>query len=86
MPSVILVNPTLRCMCRTTYLTNISIVDLFLFLGPVWLKNLYFAYLLVLRAIVKAEPYWKYYQFYTGNEEEDQLTRDQVVALVQAPK
>lgn len=54
--------------------------------GPSWLKNLYFAYLLTLRAIVKAEPYWKVHQFYTGNEREDQETKSQVFRIIQAAK
>lgn len=54
--------------------------------GPSWLKNLYFAYLLTLRAIVKAEPYWKAYQFYTGEEQEDQGAKDLVARLLQAAK
>jgi len=54
--------------------------------GPVWLKNLYFAYLLVLRAIVKAEPYWRQYQFYTGSKSEDHITRVRVAKLTRAAK
>jgi len=44
-------------------------------LGPYWLKNLYFVYLLELRAITKAAPYLEKHQFYTGNEEEDKETQ-----------
>lgn len=40
--------------------------------GPHWLKNLYFIYLLELRAIVKAAPYFESEPFYTGNLENDQ--------------
>ncbi len=58
-------------------------VIIFCFAGPVWLKNLY-AYLLVLRAIVKAEPYWKQYQFYTGSKVDDHITRIRVTKLTRA--
>lgn len=54
--------------------------------GPGWLKNLYFAYLLVLRAVTKAEPYWKDHQFYTGNSSEDKAVRERVDQIVQAAK
>lgn len=40
--------------------------------GPHWLKNLYFLYLLELRAIAKAAPYFENELFYTGNLENDQ--------------
>jgi hypothetical protein len=43
--------------------------------GPQWLRNLYFTYLLELRAIVKAAPYLEKELYYTGNKEEDELTR-----------
>lgn len=39
--------------------------------GPKWLRNLYFLYLLELRAIAKAAPYLEQLPFYTGNETED---------------
>ncbi|XP_049845314.1 ero1-like protein [Schistocerca gregaria] len=39
--------------------------------GPNWLKNLYFLYLLELKAIYKAAPYLHDELYYTGNEEED---------------
>lgn len=54
--------------------------------GPSWLKNLYFAYLLTLRAVVKAGPYWRAYQFYTGNQQEDRRTKAHVLRLVQAAR
>ena len=44
-------------------------------LGPYWLKNLYFVYLLELRAITKAAPLLEAQKFYTGNEEEDKETQ-----------
>nr|XP_040576557.1 ero1-like protein [Lepeophtheirus salmonis] len=43
--------------------------------GPHWLKNLYFVYLLELRAITKASDYLSKQLFYTGNEEEDKDTQ-----------
>ncbi|XP_064403284.1 ERO1-like protein alpha [Halichondria panicea] len=54
--------------------------------GPGWLKNLYFAYLLVLKAVIKTEPYWQSYQFYTGNKTEDVETRNMVMEIIQAAK
>ena len=43
--------------------------------GPNWLQNLYFLYLLELRALEKAAPYLHREEYYTGNELEDQDTR-----------
>ena len=43
--------------------------------GPFWLKNLYFVYLLELRALQKAATYLESRPFYTGNEEEDKDTQ-----------
>lgn len=43
--------------------------------GPNWLKNLYFTYLLQLRALVKAAPYLEREEYYTGNEVDDEDTR-----------
>lgn len=39
--------------------------------GPQWLRNLYFVYLLELRALAKAAPYLEHEEYYTGNEDED---------------
>ncbi|XP_044256756.1 ero1-like protein isoform X1 [Tribolium madens] len=39
--------------------------------GPHWLRNLYFVYLLELRALNKASRYLEKEEFYTGNENED---------------
>ncbi len=39
--------------------------------GFSWLKNLYFLYLLELKAVMKAAPFLRNFNFYTGNEEED---------------
>ncbi|KAL0109532.1 hypothetical protein PUN28_014534 [Cardiocondyla obscurior] len=43
--------------------------------GPNWLKNLYFTYLLQLRALVKAAPYLEREEYYTGSEIDDEDTR-----------
>lgn len=43
--------------------------------GPNWLKNLYFTYLLELRALAKAAPYLEREEYYTGNEIYDEDTR-----------
>ncbi len=47
---------------------------------------MYFAYLLVLKAVIKTEPYWQSYQFYTGNKTEDVETRNMVMEIIQAAK
>ena len=36
--------------------------------GPYWLKNLYFVYLLELRALAKAAPYLRKQSYFTGKE------------------
>ncbi|XP_014204852.1 ero1-like protein [Copidosoma floridanum] len=43
--------------------------------GPNWLKNLYFIYMLELRALAKAAPYLQREAYYTGNANEDKDTR-----------
>ncbi|XP_054000781.1 ero1-like protein [Hylaeus anthracinus] len=43
--------------------------------GPNWLKNLYFTYLLELRALAKAAPYLEREEYYTGNKVQDTDTR-----------
>lgn len=43
--------------------------------GPQRLKNIYFVYLLELRALVKAAPYLQQEIFFTGNDDEDRETR-----------
>lgn len=58
----------------------------FLAVGPSWLKNLYFAYLVVLRAIAKAEPFWKESTFYTGDPVEEREIKEHVMEIVQAAK
>lgn len=50
--------------------------------GPNWLKNLYFLYLLELRALAKALPYLEHVEFYTGNEPEDWDTQQAVKDLL----
>lgn len=51
-------------------------------LGPYWLKNLYFVYLLELRAIAKAAQYLDKQPFFTGNDEEDKETQIVVKELL----
>ena len=76
---------TPSCIHESTHVSpHFPDVIIFCCAGPVWLKNLYFAYLLVLRAIVKAEPYWKQYQFYTGSKVDDHITRIRVTKLTRA--
>jgi len=52
-------------------------------LGPYWLKNLYFVYLLELRALAKAAPYLTNHSFFTGREEEDAETAVAVKDLLE---
>ena len=40
-------------------------------MGPYWLRNLYFLYLLELRALSKASAYLAAQKYYTGETEED---------------
>lgn len=42
--------------------------------GPYWLKNLYFVYLLELRALAKASDYLSRQTYFTGRQEEDKET------------
>merc|ERR1719430_1595210 len=42
--------------------------------GPYWLKNLYFVYLLELRALAKAAPYLTQQTYFTGRLSEDKET------------
>ncbi|XP_045476396.1 ero1-like protein [Harmonia axyridis] len=51
--------------------------------GPNWLKNLYFLYLLELRAIKKAAPLLDKWEFYTGNEREDWDTKMAIKDLME---
>lgn len=51
--------------------------------GPQWLRNLYFLYLLELRALAKAGPYFVTLEkFYTGNKTEDLLVQAGVKRLI----
>ena len=52
--------------------------------GPIWLKNLYTTYLLVLRAVTKAKPYWEKETFYTGDEIEDKMVKNLVLDIVKS--
>lgn len=54
--------------------------------GPTWLKNLYFAYTVVLRAITKAAPFWEQEQFYTGDYEDDIKVQQLVQVLLTKSK
>lgn len=54
--------------------------------GPHWLKNLYFVYLLEMRALTKALPLWKTMTFYSGLEDEDSETKRLVVDIVESLK
>ncbi|XP_063929360.1 ero1-like protein [Zophobas morio] len=54
--------------------------------GPHWLRNLYFVYLLELRALNKAARYLSKEEFYTGNESEDWDTQLAVVDLLNVVK
>ena len=54
--------------------------------GPYWLKNLYFTYLLVQRAVAKAAPLLESTVFYTGNAEDDARTTTIVKEIVASLK
>lgn len=54
--------------------------------GPKRLKNLYFLYLLELRALAKAAPYLETQEFYTGNEEDDKDVKKAVTDLLSIVK
>lgn len=46
--------------------------------GPNWLQNLYFIYMLELRAIAKAVPYLARESYFTGKAENDKMVFDAV--------
>ncbi|XP_073944378.1 endoplasmic reticulum oxidoreductin-1-like protein isoform X2 [Choristoneura fumiferana] len=46
--------------------------------SPNWLKNLYFVYLLEMRALAKAGRYLEREEYYTGNPTEDEETREAI--------
>lgn len=54
--------------------------------GPHWLHNLYFLYLLELRALAKAAPYLANEEFYTGSDEDDKDVRDAVKEILSVIK
>ncbi len=55
--------------------------------GPQWLKNLYFIYLVELRAITKAAPYFEKETFYAGRSaEEDAETKQAVFDILNLTK
>jgi hypothetical protein len=51
--------------------------------GPKRLRNLYFLYLLELRAIAKAAPFLEDFHYYTGNAEDDAEVKAAVQDFVQ---
>ncbi|WAR18443.1 ERO1B-like protein [Mya arenaria] len=54
--------------------------------GPQWLKNLYFTYLVELRAIAKAAPYLEEEGYFTGDDEEDNAVKEGVLDLLNVVK
>ncbi|ERL90554.1 ero1-like protein [Dendroctonus ponderosae] len=54
--------------------------------GPNWLRNLYFVYLLELRAIAKAAPLLERENFYTGDDSEDYDTKMAIKDLLSVIK
>lgn len=56
-------------------------------LGPQWLKNLYFIYLVELRAITKAIPYFEKETFFAGkSSKDDEDTKIAVFELLNLTK
>jgi hypothetical protein len=47
--------------------------------GPIWLKNLYFIYLIELRAIYKARDYLQSQTYFTGNQTDDLDTKQLIM-------
>lgn len=41
--------------------------------GPLWLKNLYFAYLVELRALAKAADYLRQEKYFTGHDDDEEV-------------
>ncbi|XP_050299066.1 ero1-like protein [Anthonomus grandis grandis] len=54
--------------------------------GPHWLRNLYFVYLIELRALAKAAPYLEREDYYTGNASEDYDTKMAIKDLLSVIK
>lgn len=52
--------------------------------GKFWLKNLYFVYLLELRALQKASEFLKSHRYYTGDDIEDELTQNTILEILAA--
>uniref|UniRef100_A0A1B6FD23 Uncharacterized protein n=1 Tax=Cuerna arida TaxID=1464854 RepID=A0A1B6FD23_9HEMI len=50
--------------------------------GPEWIRNLYFVYLLEMRALAKAAPYLEQEEYFTGRHEDDSDTKDAVNNLL----
>ena len=50
--------------------------------GPARLRNMYFTYLLLLRAVVKGEHLWKSKNFHSGNLQQDVLAEHLVARIV----
>jgi ERO1-like protein alpha/ERO1-like protein beta len=53
-------------------------------LAPGWLKNVYFNFLMVMRAVTKAAPLWVPQRFHTGNEAQDEEVAAIVTELITA--
>lgn len=54
--------------------------------GIQWLRNLYFIYLVELRALAKVAPYLEREIYYTGNQEDDEDTKAVVKSLLEIIK
>ncbi|CAB3377523.1 Hypothetical predicted protein [Cloeon dipterum] len=54
--------------------------------GPNWLQNLYFVYLLEMRAIAKAAPYLQREPYFTGDSEEDKMVAKAVEDILKTIK
>ncbi len=52
--------------------------------GATYLKNLYFVYLLEMRAFAKAAPYFSSLQYFTGNKEEDAFMKESISKLLES--
>ena len=52
--------------------------------GPTWLRNLYLVYLIELKALIKISGRLRNFPFFTGNDFDDQKTRDQVQDLLES--
>ena len=59
---------------------------LYICAGPLWLKNLYFTYLLVLRAITKGESLWESESFFTDNQLDERIVKQTIRQIVNAAK